>query len=47
MNRAEMVGFVENEISKGLNREDAIRLLALYLDHDDPTDPEAWFNQLA
>lgn len=46
MERGEMVRFVEDQISKGLTREDAIRNLAFFLEEDDPGDnAELWFQQ--
>lgn len=42
----QMFDFVEDQMSKGLSREDAIRLLAFSMDHDDPEDAELWFQQV-
>jgi len=42
----QMFDFVEDQMSKGLSREDAIRLLAFGMDHDDPEDAELWFQQI-
>lgn len=47
MSKQEMMNFVENEIQKGIDRKDAIRLLALHLDEDDPDNKsELWFQQV-
>lgn len=46
MSRQQMVAFVEDQLSKGLERVDAIRNLAFYLDMDDPVNPELWFQTM-
>lgn len=47
MSRNEMIGFVEDQMEKGLSRQDAIRNLAWQLDMDDPEDQsEMWYQQL-
>ena len=51
MSRQEMIEFVENQVKKGLSREDSIRNLAFFMDEDDPVellfhDPEVWFQQM-
>lgn len=47
MSKQEMMNFVENEIQKGLDRKDAIRLLASYLCEDElDNKSELWFQQV-
>lgn len=47
MDKQSMIDFVEDQMGKGLTREDAIRLLAFGMDHDDPEDQaELWFQQV-
>lgn len=47
MSKQEMIAFVEDQTSKGLDREDAIRLLAFFMDEDDPDNKaELWFQQM-
>ena len=46
MSRQQMIHFVEDQLEKGLERTDAIRNLALYLDEDDPVNPEFWFQSM-
>jgi hypothetical protein len=46
MTRNEMLQFVEDQLKKIPNdRENAIRMLAFYLNEDDPVNPEHWFQQ--
>lgn len=46
MEKKEMEMFVQDQINKGLTREDAIRNLAFFMDEDDPgDDAELWFQQ--
>jgi hypothetical protein len=43
MSRHQMIHYVDDQIENGVERIDAIRKLALYLDEDDPINPEVWF----
>jgi hypothetical protein len=47
MGKQGMMEFIEDQISKGLSREDAIRLLAFGMDYECPEDQaELWFQQV-
>ena len=47
MTRGQMIGFVEDQLKKGLERVDAIRNLAFYIGEDDPGEfSEKWFQEL-
>jgi hypothetical protein len=46
MSRQQMIHFVDEQLAKGLERNDAIRNLALYLNEDDPINPEHWFQSI-
>jgi len=45
MTRGEMIEFVNDQTEK-TDRENAIRLLAYFLEHDDPVNPELYFQQM-
>jgi hypothetical protein len=46
MSKQEMIEIVDNQVKYGLPREEAIRLLAFFMDEDDPENhAEMWFQQ--
>ena len=46
MSKQQMMEFVDDQMKKGLAREDANRLLALAMDQDDQDNKfELWFQQ--
>lgn len=43
MTKYDLWTIVQTEVNKGLSKVEAIRMLAFFLDEDDPKDPLAWY----
>ena len=46
MSKQEMILFVQDQMRKGLSKEESIRNLALFSGEDDPVDPVKWFEKI-
>jgi len=46
MSKQEMMIFVDEQVKKGVSRQDAIRLLASSMNQEEPEKTELWFQQV-